>query len=266
MPSNASDNALRKLASLRVTADPALTGRPRSRAGVYYPAPVNAQKLIVSHHFHYVDCDFKVSLFAGRALPAPASMLVHRAYSRLGYVQRESGHNAEAEPATSAALQAVCEGRTLGTLSVTLDSAAGLQADTLYREQIDAFRAQGRSCEFTRLAMDTERAGREVLYSLFYMAYIFAHVVHRARHLFIEVNPRHQCFYERMLGFRRLGEEKLCRRVNAPAVLLHLDFEFTRLQMQRLRAGQSVPGITLYRYTISRADERMLVERMNANS
>ncbi len=260
---NASDNAVRKLAALRAAPDSAPAGRPSPHSGGFNPAPAGAQKLIVSHDFHYLDCDFRVCMFAGRELPPPASMLVNRAYTRLGYVLRDPNRVAEAEPAAAAVLHAVHGDRTLGTLSVNLDSRAGLQADTLYREQIDAFRTQGRSCEFTRLALDTEHAGREVLCSLFYMAYVFSHLVHRAKHLFIEVNPRHQCFYEHMLGFRRVGEQKLCQRVNAPAVLLHLDFRFTREQVHRSRLGQSVPGTTLYRYAIPAADERLLVHRMN---
>lgn len=264
MPSNASDNALRKLAALRATPDPAPAGRSPSYSGAFKPASGSHQKPIVFHDFHYPECAFRVSLFAGRLLPQPASMLVNQAYSRLGYVQREANHPATTEAEAAAVLHAVHDDHTLGTLSVNFDSSAGLNADALYRRQIDDFRAQGKSCEFTRLALDTEQAGREVLCSLFYMAYVFSHIVHGARHLFIEVNPRHQCFYERMLGFHRLGEEKLCQRVNAPAVLLHLDFQFTREQVQRFRQGRTVAGTTLYRYAVPSSEERLLVHRMNA--
>jgi hypothetical protein len=228
--------------------------------------PVTPHQLIASHDFHYPGCEFRVLMFAGRFLPQSASALVHQAYSRLGYALRETSSRPEREPAPTAVLQVVHGGRTLGTLSVNLDSPSGLDADALYREEIDRFRAQERSCEFTRLAVDTDLAGREVLCSLFYVAYVFSHVVHRARHLFIEVNPRHQTFYERMLGFRRLSEEKLCLRVGAPAVLMHLDFQFTKEQLQRFREGLSVVGTTLYRYAIPAAEELLLVTQMSAGS
>ncbi len=219
--------------------------------------------LIATHDFRHPECECRVLLFAGRLLPRAAATLVSDAYSRLGYRLREATR-APGEPSVAAVLHAVHGERTLGTLSINLDSASGLAADALYRDQIDRFRAEATSCEFTRLAMDTEHAGREVLCSLFYMAYIFSHIVHRARHLFIEVNPRHQRFYERMLGFSRMGEQKLCQRVGAPAVLMHLDFQFTAEQLHRFRQGLSVGGTTLYRYAAPPAEERALVRQMSA--
>jgi hypothetical protein len=164
----------------------------------------------------------------------------------------------------SANLHAVGSETTLGTMSVNLDGPQGLEADALYPAEVAELRRHGSLCEFTRLALDTERAGWEVLCSLFYVAYLFSHSVHRAKHLLIEVNPRHQAFYERMLGFRRIGEERLCQRVRAPAVLLHLDFEFTHEQIERARNGLTVTGTMLYRYAASLADEQSLIRRMRA--
>jgi hypothetical protein len=264
LPFDASDNALRRSnSSEEAHASATDGGVDACSRGTH---PVTPHELIASHDFRYPGSEFRILMFAGRLLPQPASTLVHQAYSRLGYDLRETIRPQKRESAATAVLQVVHDGRTLGTLSVNLDSAFGLDADALYREQIDQFRMQGTSCEFTRLALDTELAGREVLCSLFYMAYVFSHVVHRARHLFIEVNPRHQVFYERMLGFRRLGEEKLCLRVGAPAVLLHLDFQFTKEQLQRFRQGLGVVGTTLYRYAVPAAEERLLVNQMSTSS
>lgn len=50
----------------------------------------------------------------------------------------------------------------------------------------------------------------------------------------IEVNPRHVEFYRRMLGFEMFGAERLCNRVNAPAVLLRLDLSYARQQIEKL--------------------------------
>lgn len=243
---------------------PAPAGCPSPR--VPFDASASEQP-VAFHDFRYPGSQFRVCLYAGRLLPPPASLLVREAYSRLGYILRAEPRQSEAEPATGAVLQALQDDRTVGTLSINLDSAAGLDADALYRNDVDAFRTRGRSCEFTRLALDTEHAGREVLCSLFYTAYVFSHVVHRARHLFVEVHPRHQCFYERLLGFRRVGEERWCRRVNAPAVLLHLDFQFTREQIRKFRQGLSMGSRTmLYRYAIPVAEEHLLVRRLTEAS
>jgi hypothetical protein len=263
LPFDASDNALRRSNSSEETHASASSSGPSARPRG--ANPVASHGLIASHDFRYPGSEFRVLMFAGRLLPQPASSLVSQAYSRLGYAF-EANRRLEREPATAAVLQVVHLDRTLGTLSINLDSAAGLDADALYRDQIDLFRAQGTSCEFTRLAVDTELAGREVLCSLFYMAYVFSHIVHRTSHLFIEINPRHQTFYERMLGFRRLGEQKLCLRVGAPAVLMHLDFQFTKEQLQRFRQGLRVVGTTLYRYAVPAAEEHLLVTQMSAGS
>ena len=226
-------------------------------------ATVPAQRMLGFHDFCYPDMQFRICFFSGSSLP-PAASLVKEAYSRLGYTVSD-GESALAESVTATAnLQAIQRNTTLGTLSVNLDGCSGLHAEDLYPDEVAELRMGGPLCEFTQLALDTELAGREVLCSLFYVAYVFSHAVHGVKHLLIEVNPRHRTFYERMLGFRLLGGERLCRRVRAPAVLLHLDFDFTRKQIERARRGLSVAGTTLYRYAASIADEEALIRRMGA--
>lgn len=241
---------------LRAPYDAVTNGKPGERVPL-------AHRMIGFHDFRYPRTQFRISLFAGRTL-AQAACLVQKAYSRLGYVNQESEPGPESTGPATASLHAVHRDTTLGTLSVNLDGKDGLRAEALYPLEVAALRRRGALCEFTQLALDTDLAGREVLCSLFYMAYVFSHAVHRAKHLLIEVNPRHQCFYDRMLGFRRIGEERICRRVGAPAVLLHLDFEFTREQIERARLGLAVAGTTLYRYAAPLDDERSLIQRMTA--
>ena len=222
---------------------------------------VLGHRMIGFHDFRYPGSQFRICLFAGCA--PQATSLVKKAYSRLGYAAQEEEPMEHAGAAT-ASLHAVQHQTTLGALSVNLDGKSGLRAEALYPLEVAELRRQGALCEFTQLALDTDLAGREVLCSLFYMAYIFSHSVHGAASLLIEVNPRHQCFYERMLGFHQVGEERICQRVGAPAVLLHLDFAFTRTQIERSRQGLAVAGTTLYRYAAPLADEQSLIRRMTA--
>ena len=49
--------------------------------------------------------------------------------------------------------------------------------------------------------------------------------------MLIEVNPRHVRYYERMLGFKVIGSERLNRSVRAPAVLLMADFSYIMAQV-----------------------------------
>ena len=52
--------------------------------------------------------------------------------------------------------------------------------------------------------------------------YVLACLTHQVTDLFIEVHPRHAGFYRRLLGYKVAGPERICPRVGAPAVLMHL--------------------------------------------
>jgi hypothetical protein len=115
------------------------------------------------------------------------------------------------------------EGQILGTLTLGLDSAAGLMADEMYQAEVDAARFAGsRVAELVRLAVDVCPEAKEVLASLLHMAYLCGRIIHGVTDTFIEVNPRHVSYYVRLFGFEVAGSPKTCPRVNAPAVLLRL--------------------------------------------
>ena len=125
-------------------------------------------------------------------------------------------------------------GQLVGTVSMRFDSPAGLVAEQLYPEEIAGLRARHLSlCEFTRLALDEQAMSKEVLGSLFHSCYLYAHVVCGLTHAVIEVNPRHVAFYRRVLHFRQLGEQRHNQRVDAPAVLLALDFSVIAGELAR---------------------------------
>ncbi|MES2960106.1 MAG: long-chain N-acyl amino acid synthase [Pseudomonadota bacterium] len=114
---------------------------------------------------------------------------------------------------------------TVGTVTIGFDSPRGLFIDDLFADEVNALRAAGdKLCEFTKLAMDQIERSASVLASLFETAYLYAHRVMGFDKLLIEVNPRHVRYYERMYGFSVIGEERHNLRVDAPAVLLCLDF------------------------------------------
>ena len=108
----------------------------------------------------------------------------------------------------------------------------------------EQLQAEGRKlCEFTRLAVDESVRSQAILGAIFHVACIYVINLHRCTDVLIEVNPRHVRFYERMLGFRRVAEERLDPVVNAPAVLMRLDLahcasEIARLGGQRRSRGR----------------------------
>jgi hypothetical protein len=150
-------------------------------------------------------------------------------------------------------------------VSVRLDSERGLSADDLYRFEIDALRSAGaRICEFTRLAVDKTAASKPVLAGLFHTAYLYASVIRGFTHAVIEVNPRHVAFYGRALRFDPIGEERMNRRVDAPAVLLCAPFAVIAEGIAKYAGRPDVPGATrsLFLYRFPPHDEQGVLKRL----
>lgn len=127
---------------------------------------------------------------------------------------------------------------TLGTISIGFDGDDGLLVDELFGDQVARLRTDGVVlCEFIKLAIDGAVRSKRVLASLFHTAFIYAREIKGCRNLLIEVNPRHVRFYESMLGFSVLTQERINRRVDAPAVLMCLDLAHAGQQIGRIHAG-----------------------------
>ncbi len=193
--------------------------------------------------------------------------LVKQMYTRMGYSTR--GVAALSRRENVITLDAHDWKKVLGTVSVQLDTdGSGLLADVLYVSDIDAFRDKGRTvCEVCKLAIDPQFGSRSLMASLFQLAYLYAHVVHRVTDAFIEVNPRHAGFYQRMLGFKQIGELRTCPRVDAPAVLLHVELEYMREQIARHSGrGFDTGEKTLYPYFLSCSAEDWIDHAMRSKA
>jgi hypothetical protein len=204
--------------------------------------------------------EFQLRLANSRGLHNESSELVERMYAWRGYKQTEQTSVRRANEAT---LQTCVGEQVFGTLTVRYDSEAGLAADDLYKRELDAYRSGGaRIAELTRLAVDPELGSKEVLGALFHTAYIFCGPVGRVSDVFIEVNPRHVGFYQRMLNFRQAGEPKMCSRVAAPAVLLHVDVAHVG-KLASLYGGKAAEGErSLYPYFCSQEEAAQLTRRV----
>jgi hypothetical protein len=197
-----------------------------------------------------------------------ASILVNRMYAWRGYETKPAPLNAD-EDANQLTLVAHDHDEVVGTMRIGFDGADGLLVEDLFPEQVDALRAQGHVlCEFTKLAMDGAVRSRHVLASLFHVAYIYAHRLYGCDRLMIEVNPRHVRFYERMLGFEVIGPERTNRRVNAPAVLLCLDFNHARREIEKFGGqGDACENQrSLYPHFFSPREEAGIIARLTAAS
>ncbi len=204
---------------------------------------------------------FKVRLADSDGRRNTASMLVNKMYAWRGY---KIAWHARQQP-NRITLVASHGTSPMATISIGFDSDEGLLVDGLYKAEIDALRAAGaRVCEFTKLAVDGAIRSKRVLATLFHIAYIYSHKMNGYSDLFIEVNPRHVRFYEQMLGFTQFGPERLNARVNAPAVLLRLEFRHLAEQLARFggRPDLARTEKSLYPYGFSQAEEHGVMGRL----
>lgn len=199
--------------------------------------------------------DYSIRLAESPRQRCKASLLIKRMYSWRGYNTEDS--TVIPYNQNQLTFEASNESELFGTLTLGIDSEEGLSADQLYKEELNAFRRKGKKiCEVSKLAFEPQFSSKELFASLFHLAYIYAYTIHKVQHAFIEVNPRHAAFYKRMLGFRQIGEQRICPRVDAPAVLLHLDLDYMDAQISSFAGMREHKEKSLYPYFFSRHKEK----------
>ena len=206
--------------------------------------------------------DFYVRLADSHNLRSRSNLLIDRMYSWRGY----AGSSDQEERLHEQLTYQACRGeQVVGTVTLCFDSPAGLPADQLYRSEIDIYRnAHATVCELTRLAVDPQHGSKEVLGALFHLAYISGGLMRGATDVFIEVNPRHVAFYRRMLHFEQAGPCRICERVNAPAVLLHLSVTHAAEQIARYGGRTDSAKRSLYPYFFSHEEQQGLLRRLES--
>jgi hypothetical protein len=183
-----------------------------------------------------------LNTFAGRAPLEMDSGFGGLDGDALGLVQRRYGDRGLAmkrdrDSSRNKAGDVVCTARDgdelVGTLSVRFDGPGGLNADLLFRAELDDWRAAGvKLCEFGGLAMDRHsRDPRLALAHLFHLGYLHGYRRAGCDRLVIEVNPRHVGFYRRCLGLVPFTAARHNPRVDAPAVLMSISFAEVREQI-----------------------------------
>jgi hypothetical protein len=207
---------------------------------------------------------FQIRLANALGSRESASLLIKKMYSWRGY--DTSALNQDPNKLTLAAHHIGNDSTVLGTLTLGWDSPTlGIAADELYHSEAESLRCQGKKlCDITRLAVDMDVKSRRLMPALFHIAYIYAMNIYSCTDTLIEVNPRHVVFYERMLGFKQFGPERICPRVNAPAVLLRLEVSYMSEQIEKYGGlGASVKGVkSIYPYFFSPKDEKGITHRL----
>lgn len=156
-----------------------------------------------------------------------------------------------------------------GTVSLIVDSDHGLNADQQYKFEIDTFRRKNSArkvSEVSKLAIQHNSDYMKIFGLLFHTAFICAYSVHGSQDMFVEINPRHAPFYERMLGFKQVGEDQICQRVEAPVKLLHLDLENVNKQITEIiNSKESNQRKILYRYSLTQQEEKNMAKGITSS-
>jgi hypothetical protein len=205
---------------------------------------------------------FKIKVADQKGRRGLVENLLKKRYAWRGYTQVSLPTDHSVTKFTLAAME---NDQSIGTITVSLDSQAKLSADDAFGEEVNALRAEGkRICEFTKLAVDPTTATKRVLAALFHVAYIVAHRIRGFDTLLIEVNPRHVRYYERMLGLKVIGSERLNRTVRAPAVLLSVDFSEILRQIGEFGGQPERAAVerSLYPFAFSLSEEAAIIGRM----
>lgn len=214
---------------------------------------------------------FKIRMASNQERRQTAVFLVEKMYGWRGYNTSGVSEKLAAaanpdEGVTHIALMVYGQdNRPVGTLTVGFDGPKGMLADELYRNELDAMRKENkRLLEFTKLAIDRHSSNsNRIMAALTNIAYLYGQLSN-CNTAVIEVHPRHVAFYESKLGFHQVGPERLCTRVNAPAILLALDWSAMAEQIKKYggRKDDGTAGKSLYRYFIDEQDEAGLIERL----
>lgn len=189
-----------------------------------------------------------------------ASMLINRKYVQRGY---GTNHKVPTAP-NCVTFTASSEDNIIGTLSLTVDSVAGLALDQTFKEELDAIRKEPgvKICELTKFAVDSSESSLKLLAALFHIIFIYGTGKFGGTDLFIEVNPRHRRFYQAMLGFKPVGGVKTNTTVDAPSQLLWLKVSDIRRSID-LHAGKPAGGShSLYPLFFSPKEERGIFARL----
>ncbi len=190
-----------------------------------------------------------------------ANRLVNRMYSWRGYETK----GVMAHDPDKTTIIAYSNELAVGTLSISSDSSMGLLADQLYHDELNLLRDQGCSlCEFRNLAVDSEIKSKRMLASLFHIGYLYPYRISGNTDGVMEVNPRHAGFYEKRLGFTRIGNERICPRVNAPAVLMRTKFSKTAEMVQKFGGmmDKAQDEKSLFPYFFSLTEEAGILARL----
>lgn len=152
----------------------------------------------------------------------------------------------------------------ISTITLHLDSPAGLGADNLYKREMDLLRQRGHKvCEFTQITLDQNIRSKRVLSSLFHIAYLYATRMYGCTDVLVEASTRRQPFFQNSFGFELFGKEKESDRTASPVVLLRLPKDHVEAKLNAPQAlfSDDAPK-QLYTYFFDKTSVADLLQKL----
>lgn len=222
---------------------------------------------------------FKVCAATSKARQSQATALTKMMYGKLGYdtefISNDlSNVNHEAARLTFMFYK---NEDLLGTYSVFLETAEGVLAERSYGKEINILREKGKSLiELSRFAIEPNIAPRisRQLHAVMlnFLGFLCQEILSKKSILFtnvdpastrdpeliIEISPHHASFWKG-LGWKIIGPERWCKRVNSASILMSESCEnfadYTKLDSQKLAPGTAWKFVTRYFASSSQLEE-----------
>ena len=205
---------------------------------------------------------FKIRLAQTDKSHTEATMLVQQRYATRGYRASEI----KKLPNRLTLLTYLGE-IIVGSLNIGYDSALGLCAEERYKPEIDELRAKG--CiigEITKLAVNEQTGNKQILAGMINIAYLYG-LIHGVTDAIIEVTPRHKPFYQRMLDFKQIADERLYASSDTNVVLMHIPLSHIRERIEALRdTGPKNRDRSIYPYFFHPDDQIGVMRRLRQGS
>lgn len=196
--------------------------------------------------------------------------VAHDQYCRSGYMEPDrSGLRFFLRDllSTSYIFVAVEDGEVIGTITGILHSSAGLPCSSVFPDEIDKRIRIGRQLmEASKLAcvphdaknMRGAKVAASIPTELLRCAFYWG-MARNADDWFVVVNPTHQNFYQRKLGFTLIAEERACSHVSsAPGVLLGIDLSL-------VRSGENISKQTYTTFLATSIAQENIIHRHQLN-
>lgn len=173
--------------------------------------------------------------------------LAYQTYLDKGYTEENANkiliQNYDFNPETVILIVKDKENKIAGSVTLVFKKNQTLPCETIFSDEVNSLELTDKKLvEISRLVIDSNyRNSKEIILLLFNYLSIYSLHNKSYTHLVIQVNPRHESYYEKLLCFKKIGQEKKCPIVQgAPAVLLVLPLAVQQRETIRFSEAKNI--------------------------